>query len=72
MQFAYTDEDDVKVIANQHTSVAKGKILEYFWPRMTLEQIREMESYDVNGLTHYEFTEMMLDFLSLVEQPAFS
>lgn len=72
VQFAYTDEDDVKVIANQYTSVAKGKILEYFWPKMTLEQIREMESYEVNGITYYEFTEMMLDFLSLVEQPVFS
>lgn len=71
VQFSYTDEDDVKLIANKHTSIAKGKILEYFWPKMTLEQIREMESYEIDGIMHYEFTEMMLDFLSLIEHPVF-
>ncbi|MBT2666146.1 AAA family ATPase [Bacillus sp. ISL-4] len=71
VEFEYSDLDDVKVIANQHTSVAKGKILEHFWPKMTFEQIREMEQYTLEGgLIHYEFTEMITDFLSLVKQPA--
>lgn len=62
------DTDDAKVIINQHTGVAKGKVLEYFWPKMTFEQIREMECYeDEDGKKRYEFTEMILDFLSLVQ-----
>lgn len=60
--------DDAKVIINQNTGIAKGKVLEHFWPKMTYTQIREMERYkDDAGAIRYEFTEMILDFLSLVE-----
>ncbi|GAA0322700.1 AAA family ATPase [Bacillus carboniphilus] len=70
VSFTINDYDDAKVIINQHTGVAKGKVLEYFWPKMTFEQIREMESYkDDNGELKFEFTEMILEFLSLVRSP---
>lgn len=69
--FTIKDYDDAKVLINQHTGVAKGKVLEQFWPKMTFEQIREMESYkDDDGEIKFEFTEMILDFLSLVYSQA--
>nr|WP_238937988.1 TOPRIM nucleotidyl transferase/hydrolase domain-containing protein [Anaerobacillus isosaccharinicus] len=68
--FTINDYDDAKVIINQQTGVAKVKVLEYFWPKMSFEQIREMEGFrDDDGETKYEFTEMILDFLSLVRSP---
>ena len=33
---------------------------------MTAEQIRDIEKYEDDGEERYEFTEMFIDFLSLV------
>lgn len=62
---------DAKVEVNKQTGIARAKVLETYWPKMTFENIREMEKYkDENGEVRYEFTEMILDFLSLVKPVA--
>lgn len=69
-EISFTELDDVKKIINMHTQVAASKVLETFWPSMDYQQIREMEKYsDEEGNERYEFTEMILDFLSLVPEP---
>ncbi len=62
----YNETDDAKKIINSITRTRSSDILDIFWPLMTIEQIREVEEYSENGDTHYEFTEMFTDFLSLV------
>jgi len=64
----YSDTDDAKKIISSATSIKKDAVLDTLWPRMTISQIREVEQYtDSSGTTHFEFTEMFLDFLTLVE-----
>jgi len=59
---------DAKKEVNKHTRVATSKVLEVYWPKMTFENIREVEKYtDDQGQTRFEFTEMIMDFLSLVD-----
>ncbi len=66
-RFVYDDICDVKKIVNQaYGNIGKDNVLDHFWVRMTSEQIREVERYECNGETRFEFTEMFLDFLSLV------
>lgn len=65
-KIGYSATDDAKQIISQATSIKKERLLEVIWTRMTAEQIREVEQYDVDGTTHYEFTEMFKDFLTLV------
>ncbi len=70
VQFTINEFDDAKVLINQHTGIAKTKVLEQFWPKMSFEQIRQMESYtEENTEIKFEFTDMILDFLSLVNAP---
>lgn len=62
------DTIDVKKHVNQQDCrIASSKVLELFWPKMTYENIKEVECYfDQDGNKRYEFTEMILDYLSLV------
>lgn len=62
----YSETDDAKKKINGATRVAADKVLEHFWPQMTVEQIREVEEYTDNGVVKYEFTDMIQDFLALV------
>ncbi|MCJ0914556.1 MULTISPECIES: AAA family ATPase [Mammaliicoccus] len=63
---SFSETDDAKKIINQITGVAASKVLEKFWPKMTFEQIKEMEKYtNNNGDVKYEFTEMISDFLTI-------
>ncbi|WP_041113927.1 AAA family ATPase [Bacillus badius] len=63
------DYIDAKKEVNKHNKkVAANKVLEVYWPKMTFENIREVETYtDEYGEIRFEFTEMILDFLSLVK-----
>lgn len=64
--FTLTDTCDAKVLIANEKSTKKELILERFWTRMTAEQIREVEQYDDNGTTRYEFTEMFQDFINVI------
>ncbi|PTJ49527.1 lantibiotic ABC transporter, partial [Staphylococcus simulans] len=64
----FNDTDDAKLIINRETRTSKSKVLEKYWPKMTFDQIKEMEKYiSDDGEVRYEFTEMINDFLTLVE-----
>ena len=48
-------------------AIKESKILGKYWYRMTFEQIREREKYTTNnGESHFELTEIIVNFLSLV------
>lgn len=48
--------------------MSKNDILEKLWPEMSFEKIRESEKYiDDRGNERFEFTEMILDFLSMAD-----
>lgn len=64
--FTLTDTCDAKVLIANEKSTKKERILERFWTRMTAEQIREVEQYDDNGTTRYEFSEMFQDFINVI------
>lgn len=64
--FTLTDTCDAKVLIANEKSTKKELILERFWTRMTAEQIREVEKYDDNGTTRYEFSEMFQDFINVI------
>ncbi len=64
--FTLTDTCDAKTLIANEKSVKKELIIERFWTKMTAEQIREVEQYDDNGTTRYEFSEMFQDFLNVV------
>lgn len=51
------------------TKGIKGtKVLEKYWRKMTIEQLRERESYeDDEGRIHYELTEIVKKYLELVD-----
>lgn len=64
----FSDTDDVKKIIKDSIRMSENDILEKLWVKMSISQIREAEKYvDENGILHYEFTEMIQDFLSLVD-----
>lgn len=63
--FNITDTCDAKVLIANEKSVRKELILERFWTRMTADQIRQVEQYEQDGITKYEFTEMFQDFLNI-------
>lgn len=65
--FSFTDIDDAKVLIGKKKCSRKTNILEDYWTKMTVEQIREVECYDDNGVEKYEFSEMFNDFLVLVD-----
>ncbi|MBZ9631547.1 hypothetical protein LB465_12215 [Salegentibacter sp. LM13S] len=62
-----TDTCDAKVLIANETSTKKSIILETFWTRMTVDQIREMEKYSEEGNDRYEFTEMFSDLLTVAD-----
>ncbi|WP_239701573.1 AAA family ATPase [Mammaliicoccus sp. D-M17] len=66
----FDDYSDAKVLINQAdpNNVGQNKILETYFPKMSFENIREVEKYeDSDGNIRYEFTEMINDFLSIVD-----
>lgn len=64
----FSEIDDVKKLINQKIKMSENDILEKLWPKMSLEQIRESEKYiDDKGNERFEFTEMILDFLSMAD-----
>ncbi|WP_394524187.1 AAA family ATPase (plasmid) [Staphylococcus xylosus] len=66
----FDDFSDAKVLINQAdpNKVGQNKILETYFPKMSFENIREVEKYkDSHGNIRYEFTEMINDFLKLVD-----
>lgn len=65
--FSFTDTCDAKVLIAAEKTTRKQNVLENYWTLMTTEQIREVEKYDDNGTDKYEFTEMFVDFLNIVE-----
>jgi len=69
LRLTFTDIEDAKVTINTETRISKTKALETFWPLMSFENIRSSERYfDDEGQEHFEFSEMILDFLSLVDE----
>ena len=64
--FSLTDTCDAKVLISNEKSTKKELLLERYWTRMTAEQIRQVEQYEENGTTKYEFSEMFQDFLSVI------
>lgn len=65
---SYTDVDDAKKMISKAQKVRDVNVIEIFWPKMTFEQIREVETYIEDGVEKYEFTDMIKDFLSIVEE----
>lgn len=66
--FQLTDTCDAKALIASEKTSRKQNVLEDYWTLMNAEQIREVETYtDDNGIERYEFTEIFLDFFSLVE-----
>lgn len=63
---AYTDTCDAKTIIGRATKTRTTGVLEKFWPLMTAQQIRQAETYKENGVSRFEFTEMIVDFSSLI------
>lgn len=63
----YTEIDNAKQIISKAKAIRQENVLEYFWTKMSFEQIREAEKYKENDVEKYEFTDMIKDFLSLVE-----
>lgn len=64
---SFTDTCDAKVLIAAEKTSRKQNVLENYWTLMTTEQIREVEKYRDNDTDRYEFTEMFIDFLSIVE-----
>jgi len=63
----YSDTDDAKKMISTETSIKKENVLDIMWQRMSVEQIREVEKYiDTDDTVHFELTEMLNDFLTLV------
>jgi putative ATP-dependent endonuclease of the OLD family len=61
----WTDSSDAKKDIGTATSKGQGEVLEFFWTKMNVEQIRLAEKYIDGGSERYEFTEMLTDFLAL-------
>lgn len=64
--FNFNDTDDAKNLIASEKGTKPTMVLEDYYVLMTVEQIRETESFTDNGETKYEFTEMFQDFHSLV------
>lgn len=63
----FSDTEDVKKKINRAIKMSEKDILEKLWPKMSVEQIRNAEKYtDDKGTVRYELTEIIKDFLSLV------
>ncbi|MFV8337906.1 AAA family ATPase [Flavobacterium sp. LB3P21] len=64
--FTFTDTCDAKVLIAAQKISRKQNVLEDYWTLMTVDQIREVEKHNDNGVEKYEFTEMFTDLLSIV------
>lgn len=62
----WTDTSDAKKDISSATSKGESEVLDFFWTKMNAEQIRRAESYTDNGIVRYEFTEILIDLLTLV------
>lgn len=63
----FSDTEDVKKKINSAIKMSENDVLEKLWPKMTVDQIRSAEKYiDNSGNERFEFTEMIKDFLSMV------
>ena len=63
-----TDYNDVKEEVKNFNQTNENKVLQNNWPKMTVDQIHEQEKYiDEDGIEHFELTEIVKEFLSLVE-----
>ena len=58
-----SDLQDAKVLIGRQMDTNKNKVLKEFWPMMTSELIREVEQYDIEGVTHYEFSEFFEEII---------
>ena len=62
-----TDYNDVKEEVKNFNQTNENKVLQNNWPKMTVDQIHEQEKYiDEDGIEHFELTEIVKEFLSLV------
>jgi putative ATP-dependent endonuclease of OLD family len=64
--FTFTDTCDAKVLIAAQKNSRKQNVLEDYWTLMTVDQIREVEKHNDNGVEKYEFTEMFTDLLNIV------
>ncbi len=65
---AYTDKCDAKKIIGAATMKRGEDLIDTFWTKMTVEQIRTVEKYvDENGVDRYEITEMLTTVLGIVK-----
>ena len=65
-EFSFEDDDDAKNLIATEKGTKPNTVIEDYWVLMSTDQIREVESFTVNGETRYEFTEMFQDFHSLI------
>lgn len=66
--FTFTDVDDAKKLIARVAVIRDSHVLERFWPMMSPEQIKSAEKYvDSQGKERFEFSEMIQDFLTLVD-----
>lgn len=64
----FSDTDDAKNAIASAIKMSPNDVLEKLWEKMSVEQIRDAEKYfDEDGNERYEFTEMIEDFISMVE-----
>lgn len=63
--FTFNETDDAKHLISVQKSKKKDHVLDTYWPNMTADLIREVETYDDNGTERYEFTEMFTDYISI-------
>ena len=62
-----TDYNDVKEEVKKFNQTKESKVLKNYWPKMTIDQIHDQEKYiDNNGIEHFELTEIVKSFLTLV------
>lgn len=65
-QLQYSEKCDAKKIIGAALKVRPADVLERFWPKMTLEHIRQVEHFqDDDGNDRYELTEIIQSFLKL-------
>ncbi|MDE8065598.1 ATP-dependent endonuclease [Erysipelothrix rhusiopathiae] len=64
----FSETENVKKKINQEINMSENDILEKLWPKMTVEKIRKVENYiDEQGNEKFEFTDMILDFYTMLD-----
>lgn len=63
---SYSDTDDAKQIISAAMSIKKENVIDYYWTKMSFDQIRKTEEYIDDGVKKYEFSDMIIDFFSLI------